>query len=192
MFGQCDDMSAEAVPQSNQDCECRIILHALKTWTDARKGDELPAFADLAGMVNSAGEQEILTENQFLILVDAHLPNSVVIFYGSDLPKLVGQRNVRRSLQSFLPVALSGIFSDACMEAVNNGDVVNRHGMINTPSGASVFYRSIFMPLRSENKHPDCTYVFGAFSSEDVGGERITRPKLARLWGRPIKYPRIK
>ena len=168
MSGQCDDMSAEAVPRSNQDRERRIILHALKTWTDARKGDENPNLTDLAG------EQEVFTQNQFLINFDTYSNISVVIFYGSELPKAVGQRNVGTSLQSFLPTALSEIFSDACMEAVNSGDVVNRYGMIKTPSGASVLYRSIFMPLRSEKNHPDFTFVFGAFCIEDGGGEHIS------------------
>ena len=180
MSGQYDDMSAEAEPRSNQDRERRITLHALKTWTDARKGDELPFLDDLFGIAGLAGEQEEFMENQFLIMFDINLKNPVVIFYGSELPKVVGQREADTGLQLFLPAALSEIFSDACMEAINNGAVIKRHGMINTPSGASVLYRSIFMPLRSEKEHPDYTYVFGAFSNEDGGRGHHNPSKLVR------------
>ena len=169
MSGQYDDMSAEAEPRSNQDRERRITLHALKTWTDARKRDKIPYLANLFGITSLAGEQKEFTENQFLIMFDINLKNSVVIFYGSELPKLVGQRKVDTGLQRFLPAALAEIFSDACKEAINNCAVIECHGMINTPSGVSVLYRSIFMPLRSEKEHPNYTYVFGAFSNEGGG-----------------------
>lgn len=174
MSRQCNGMTVEAEPQSDQDVERRITLHALKTWTDAWKGEKMPELSDLAGEKKLAGTQQIFTDNQFLILFDTHLNNSVVLFYGSKLPKAVGPRHMGSSLQGFLPTALSRVFSDAIMKAVNNDTVVNRDGTINTKCGASLLYRSIFMPLRLGEDHPNCTYVFGAFSHQRSDSEHIS------------------
>ncbi len=172
MTGQCDDMSAEAAFRSDQGSERRTILHALKSWTNAREDGEIPDLVSLTRRANMAGGQEIFTENQFLIMFDVYSTNSVVIFYGSELPNAPLRRNVGNSLQSTLPATLKEIFHDACMAAVDSGDVVYRHGMISAPSGAGVLYRSIFMPLRSPS-HSDRIYVFGAFSNEDGGAELL-------------------
>ncbi len=170
--GQVDEISTAATPRPDQGRERRTTLRALKAWTDAREGNEIPDFAGLTGILDMAGEHEVFTENQFLIMIEAYSTTPVVIFYGSELPNMLAPRHVGHSLQRILPAALRDIFHEACGEAADNGDVVHRHGMIGTPSGADVLYRGIFMPLRSAS-HPDRIYVFGAFSNEDGGAELL-------------------
>lgn len=176
MSGHREEISAGALPRPPQGIapegyERRTTLQALKTWNAAGADDDIPELTDLTGGSAMAVEQELFTENQFLIMVNADTTESVIIFYGSDLPNMLGPDNVGNSLQRTLPAALKDIFQDACMEAVNNGNAVYRNGMVDTPSGNDVLYRSIFMPLRAVS-HPARVYVFGAFSNES-GGERL-------------------
>lgn len=172
MSGHCDDMSAEAALLSDQGCERRAILRALKSWTDAREDDEIPDLASLTRKANMAGGQEIFTENQFLIMFDIYSTDSVVIFYGSELPNALTRRDVGKSLQCTLPATLKELFLDACMAAVESGEAICRQGMISALSGAGVLYRSIFLPLRAAS-YADRIYVFGAFSNEDGGAELL-------------------
>lgn len=170
--GQFCEISSAATPRPDQGHERRTTLRALKAWTDAREDNEIPDLVGLTGILDMAGEHEVFTENQFLIMLEAYSTNTVVIFYGNELPNMLARRHVGNSLQRTLPAALRDIFHEACREAVDNGDVVYRHGMIGTPSGADVLYRGIFMPLRSAS-NPDRIYVFGAFSNEAGGAERL-------------------
>lgn len=172
VYEHFDDMSAEAPPRPQQYRERRATLCALKTWTSARKEDEIPDLASLTGKPEPGQEQEAFTENQFLILFEPRSSNSVMIFYGNELPTMPGRRNVGNSLQQTLSPSLRNTFRDACVEAVEKGDVVHRRGMIDTPSGATVLYRSIFMPLRSGGQS-DRIYVFGAFSNQEGGAELL-------------------
>ena len=169
---QCDDVSAKATPRPQPHRERRATLRALKTWTAARNEDEMPVLASLTGGPGLEGEQEALAENQFIILFEPRSSNSVVIFYGSELPQMLGPRNLGNGLQQTLPLCLRDTFREACMEAVEKGDVVYRDGRINTLSGADVLYRSIFMPLRSGSQS-DRIYIFGAFSNEAGGAELL-------------------
>lgn len=170
--GQCDENPAETAPRSGHCRERRTTLRALRTWTDAKEDDKIPDLAGLTGRADPAGEREVFAENRFLIMLEAHSMNPVVIFYGSELPNMPVRRKVGNSLQNSLPAALRDIFHDACMAAADNGDVVYRHGAIGAPCGAGVLYRGIFMPLRSAS-HPASTYVYGAFSNEKGGAELL-------------------
>ena len=162
------DKSVETSPRYQPDRERRATLRALKTWTTAQHEDEIPDLASLTGKPSLEEEQKVLTENQFLILFEPYTSNSVVIFYGSELPNMLEQRNLGNDLQQTLPSCLRDLFHEACREAVEKGDVVYRDGSIYTPSGADVLYRSIFMPLRSDN-FSNRIYIFGSFSNQDGG-----------------------
>ena len=172
MYGRRDETSAEATARPIPDGERRCTIRALKSWNNAREDDDIPNLTDLTVEADMANEQDVFTEDQFLIMFEAHTSNSVVIFYGGELPKLRIRRNLENSMQQTLPKALKKTFQDACMEAVSISDVVYRHGMITASSGNSVLYRSIFMPLRSDSQ-PDRIYVFGAFSNEQGGTELL-------------------
>ena len=117
-----------------------------------------------------AGQREVFTAIQFLILFEPYSSNSVIIFYGHDLPKLPSLRMAGKNLHETLPAALKGIFHVACMEAAGNGNAVYRHGSIRSPSGVDVLYRGIFMPLRSASQN-DRIYIFGSFSCERGGAD---------------------
>ena len=119
-----------------------------------------------------AGLPKVFSDNQFLIMFEAQTENSVVIYYGENLPNMPVRRDSGNNMLQSLPTALKEIFQDACLEAVNKSDVVYRHGMIKAPTGDSILYRSIFMPLRSDTQ-PDRIYVFGAFSNETGGTELL-------------------
>ncbi len=141
--------------------ERRATLLALKAWRSACENDSRPDLNDLSG---KAGGQDVFTDNQFLIRTAPMSDNSVVMFYGDALPKVPGRRNMGISVQNFLPNALKDIFREAYEEAANSDKEVYRQGEITTASGESVLYRSIFMPLRSDNL--EYNYIFGAFSNE--------------------------
>lgn len=173
MSEQGNDVSGEAVSLADQDRERRTTLRALKSWSNARVDGAIPGLADLTGNSKMMEGREIFTENQFLIMFEAYSTNLVVIFYGSELPDMLVGQTIGHNLKQSLPMALKDVFLEACMEAVDGGDVVYRHGMISVPSGAGVLYRSIFMPLRS-GSDPDRIYIFGAFSNEAGGGEHLT------------------
>lgn len=172
MSEQDDDMSGETVSLAAPGRERRATLRALKSWSNARVDDAIPDLANLTGTSEMMEAQEIFTGNQFLIMFEAYSTNLVIIFYGSELPEMLVGQAVENNMRQSLPMALKNVFQEACMEAVNDGDVVYRHGMINAPSGAGVLYRSIFMPLRS-GSDPDRIYIFGAFSNEAGGGEQL-------------------
>ncbi len=171
-FGHSDKTSAEAIPQPIPGGERRSTLRALKSWNEAREDGDIPNLARLTVKADRVDELDVFTDNQFLIMFEAHTSNSVFIFYGGELPKLRIRRNLESSMQQTLPKALKATFQDACLEAVSISDVVYRHGMITASSGDSVLYRSIFMPLRSDSQ-PDRIYVFGAFSNEQGGTELL-------------------
>ena len=169
MCEQGGDMSGETASLADPDRERRATLRALKSWSNARVDNDIP---DLTGKSEMMEELEIFTEHQFLIMFETYSTNLVIIFYGSELPEMLVGQTVGNNMRQSLPMALKDVFQEACMEAVDGGDVVYRHGMINAPSGAGVLYRSIFMPLRS-GSDPDRIYIFGAFSNEAGGGERL-------------------
>ena len=168
MSAQCTEMSTG--PQTGH--ERRTTQRALKAWTEARLDDEMPDLAGLTGGSDMIEDCEVFTANQFLIMIEAYTSNTVVIFYGSELPNMLVRRNLGNSLRQTLPSALRKIFRDACMEVVEHGAAVYRHGMISPSSGGGVLYRSIFMPLRSGSRSQHI-YVFGAFSNELGGTERL-------------------
>lgn len=168
MSAPCAEMSAE--PQTGP--ERRTTQRALKAWTEAREDDEMPDLASLTGGPDMSEEREVFTANQFLIMIEAYTSNTVVIFYGGDLPNMLVRRNLGHSLRQTLPSALREIFRDACGEVAERGEAVYRHGMIITSSGDGVLYRSIFMPLRSGSRSQHI-YVFGAFCNEPGGTERL-------------------
>lgn len=145
--------------------ERRATLIARTAWTSGCENDSIPNLIDLSRNAVEAGKQMIFTDNQFVIMVDPYLANSVFIFYGNALPNVLGRRNARISVQDFLPNALKAIFIEAFNEAAKSDKEVYRQGEITTASGEGVLYRSVFMPLRSDsqNKH---NYIFGAFSNE--------------------------
>ena len=171
-FGHREETSAEAIPQPFPGRERRRTLRALESWNNARQDDDIPHLTDLTVKADMVDEWDVFTENQFLIMFEAHTSNSVIIFYGDDLPDMLDRHNAGNSMQQNLPASLKGIFQDACREAVDRGGVVHRHGMITASSGDSVLYRSIFMPLRSDNQ-ADRTYIFGAFSNQEGGTELL-------------------
>lgn len=164
-FEHSDETSAEAILQPFPGRERRSTIKALKCWNGAREGDDIPNLTGLTVKADMTNERDVFTESQFLIMFEAHTSNSVVIFYGSDLPNMLHQRNGENSMQQTLPASLKSIFQEACLETVDKGDMVTRHGAITASSGDSVLYRSIFMPVRSDSQ-PDRIYVFGAFSNE--------------------------
>ncbi len=168
MSAQCTKMSAS--PQTGH--ERRTTQRALKAWTEARVDDELPDLAGLTGGPDMTEDREVFTANQFLIMIEAHTSNTVVIFYGSELPNRLVRRNLGHSLRQTLPLALREIFRDACGEVLEHGETVYRHGKISTLPGDGVLYRSIFMPLRT-GSHSEHIYIFGAFSNELGGTERL-------------------
>ena len=144
--------------------ERRATLLAQKAWSSACENDSRPDLNELSDNAVKAGQQDVFTENQFLIMIDPNTEYSVFIFYGHALPQVPGRRNAGISAQNFLPNALKDIFLDACEETVDSDKEVYRQGEITTASGESVLYRSIFMPLRSDNLEHN--YIFGAFSNE--------------------------
>ena len=156
----------------NQGRERRATLRALNIWSSARENGEIPLLSSLTESAHRAGQREVFTANQFLILFEPYSSNSVIIFYGHDLPELPSLRMAGKNLHETLPAALTGIFHDACVEAAGNGDAVYRHGSIRLPSGVDVLYRSIFMPLRSASQNGRI-YIFGAFCSEQNGTELL-------------------
>lgn len=170
--GQCDEIPTEAPPLSDHRGERRATLRALEIWSNAREHDDIPFLANLNGGANMAEQRKGFTENQFLILFEPYPSNSVVIFYGAELPDLPILRVVGKNLHETLPAVLRDIFHDACLEAADSGDAVYRHGMIRPPSGAHALYRSIFMPVRSES-HADRIYIFGAFSIKEDGAKLL-------------------
>ena len=171
-FGRSEPISAEAIPQPLRGRDRRLTLRALKSWNESREDGKNPDLTRLTVQANMMDERDVFTENHFLIMVDAHTSNTVVIFYGDNLPNMLHQNNLGNSLQQTLPASLKGIFQDACLEAVKTSDVVYRHGMITAASGDSVLYRSIFMPLWSDSQ-TDRIYVFGAFSNEEGATELL-------------------
>ena len=86
--------------------ERRITLRALKSWTNVRNDDEIPDLAVLSSKANKASKREVFTEKHFLIRVDAASENSVVIFYGADLPESPGRRTEGKGLRHSLPAVL--------------------------------------------------------------------------------------
>lgn len=172
MTDQSNLMSEEPASRPDRGRERRVTQRALKAWTEAHYDDSLPTLANLTGSAEMADEYEVFTDNQFLIMYEASSTDLVVIFYGDDLPNMLVRRNLGNSLKHSLPPAMKNIFHDACMEAIDHGDTVYRHGMISTPSGDGVLYRSIFMPLRTETD-PNRVYVFGAFSNEAGAAGRL-------------------
>ena len=166
MSAPCNDTSAD--PQTHPGHERRATQRALNAWTKAREDDELPDLASLTGGPDMIEDREVLSANHFLIMIEAYSSNTVVIFYGSELPNMLVRRNVGKSLRKTLPSALREIFQDACTEVADNGEAVHRQGVISTSSGDGVLYRSVFLPLRSAGQ-PERIYVFGAFSNEQGG-----------------------
>ena len=169
---QSHGISAATAPVFDQGRERRATLRALNIWSSAREHGEIPLLTSLTARAHRAGQREVFTANQFLILFEPYSSNSVIIFYGHDLPELPLLRMAGKNLHETLPAALKGIFHGACMEAAGNGDAVYRHGSIRSPSGVDVQYRSIFMPLRSASQN-DRIYIFGAFCSEQGGTELL-------------------
>ena len=166
MSAPCNDTSAD--PQTHPSHERRATQHALNVWTKAREDDELPDLAGLNRGPDMIEDREVLSENHFLIMIEAYSSNTMVIFYGSELPNMLARRNVGENFRKTLPSTLREIFQDACMEVADNGEEVHRQGVISTSSGDVVLYRSVFLPLRSAG-HPERLYVFGAFSNEQGG-----------------------
>ena len=93
MSVHCSDMSLETPPQSEQGHERRATERALMAWTDARLDNELPDLAGLTGEFELVDETEIFTENQFLIMIETYTSNTVVIYYGNQLPNKLERRN---------------------------------------------------------------------------------------------------
>ncbi len=169
---QSHGISAATAPVFDQGCERRATLRALNIWSDARENGEIPLLTSLTARAHRAGQREVFTANQFLILFEPYSSNSVIIFYGHDLPELPSLRMAGKNLHETLPATLRSIFHGACTEAAGNRDAVYRHGSIRSPSGVDVHYRSIFMPLRSASQN-DRIYIFGAFCSERGGAELL-------------------
>ena len=169
---QSHGISAATAPVFDHGHERRATLRALNIWSNAREHGEIPFLSSLTERAHMAGQREVFTANQFLILFEPDSSNSVIIFYGRDLPERPSLRMAGKNLHETLPAALTGIFHDACVEAAGNGDAVYRHGSIRLPSGVDVLYRSIFMPLRSASQNGRI-YIFGAFCSEQNGTELL-------------------
>lgn len=180
--GFSDQNSADQSPQSNENTkgakpsrqghERRVTLQALKIWNKIPKHDNIPDLSGLCLVGDGENSQFILAENQFLIMVDDNPLNSVIIFYGSDLPNQPAYRDADSNLQLSLPASLRSLFQDACREAVESLEVVYRQGKISTKSDVGVLFRSIFLPLRSGH-NPERCYVFGSFSNDVGGGDSL-------------------
>ena len=152
--------------------ERRATLIARTAWTSGCENDSIPNLIDLSRNAVEAGKQMIFTDNQFVIMVDPYLANSVFIFYGNALPNVLGRRNVGINVQNFLPHALKDIFLEAYKEAAKSNKEVYRRGEITIASCEGVLYRSVFMPLRSDRQN-NHKFIFGAFSNETGSTELL-------------------
>ena len=138
--------------------ERRATLWALNIWLAARGGAELPSLAHLFD-----GERGFLGD-EFLIKVDPETLHSVFIVCGDDLPLPLGARSAGKPVRRAVPSQLRRLFCDASAEAVHRGAAVHGTGVLHLESRADIRYRSVFLPVRSDDEH-DHMYVFGAFAS---------------------------
>lgn len=138
--------------------ERRATLQALNTWMAARGDQEIPSLARLFD-----GQRAFLG-NEFLIKVDPVTLDSFFIVCGADLPLPFGARSVGKPVRCAVPSHLRHLFCDASAEAAHRGVAVSRTGALHLESRDDIRYRSIFLPVRSDDEH-DNMYVFGAFTS---------------------------
>lgn len=138
--------------------ERRATLRALNTWLAARGGDELPGLAHLFD-----GERGFLGD-EFLIKIDPETRHSVFIVCGDDLPLPLGARSAGKPVRRAVPSQLRHLFCDASAEATHRGVAVHGTGALHLESGSDIRYRSVFLPVHSDDEQ-DHMYVFGAFGS---------------------------
>ena len=138
--------------------ERRATLQALNAWLAARGDDEVPSLTSLFN-----GRRAFLG-NEFLIKVDPETLDSIFIVCGDDLPLPLGARSTGKPVRRAVPSQLRHLFCDASAEAAHRGVAVSRTGALYLESRAEIRYRSIFLPVRSDDEH-DHMYVFGAFTS---------------------------
>ena len=138
--------------------ERRATLQALNTWLAARGDGEVPSLASLFD-----GQRGFLG-NEFLIEVDPVTLDSIFTVCGADLPLPLGARSVGKPVRGAVPSYLRHLFCDASAEAVHRRVAVSRTGALYLESRADIRYRSVFLPVRSDDEH-DHMNVFGAFGS---------------------------
>ena len=142
-------------PMSN---ERRATQQAANAWLAARGDDDVPSLGRLFD-----GRRSVLS-NEFLIKVDPETLDSIFLVCGSDLPLPLGTRSAGISVRSAAPSQLKHLFCDASAEAAHRRIAVRRTGALYLESQAEILYRSVFLPVGSDNGR-DHTYVFGAFGS---------------------------
>ncbi len=145
--------------------ERRATLQALNAWLAARGDDDVPSLASLFD-----GRRAFLG-NEFLIKVDPETQDSIFIVCGGGLPLPLGARSVGKPVRGAVPSHLRHLFCDASAEAVQRRVAVSRTGALYLESRADIRYRSIFLPVHSDDEH-DHMYVFGAFGSTANDGVR--------------------
>ncbi len=138
--------------------ERRATLQAANAWLAARGDDDVPSLGRLFD-----GRRTIL-DNEFLIKVDPVTLDSIFIVCGDDLPLPLGARSAGIPVRSPAPPHLRHLFCDASAEAAHRRIAVRRTGALYLESQAEILYRSVFLPVGSDDGH-DHTYVFGAFGS---------------------------
>lgn len=138
--------------------ERRATLRAFNTWLAARGSGEVPSLAHLFD-----GERGFFGD-EFLIKVDPVTLDSVFIVCGDDLPLPLGARSTGKLVRRAVPSQLRHLFCDASAEAAHRGVAVHRTGALHLESGSDIRYRSVFLPVHSDDER-DHLYVFGAFGS---------------------------
>lgn len=138
--------------------ERRATLQAMNAWLTARGDDDIPSLASLFD-----GRRTVLG-SEFLIKVDPVTLDSIFIVCGDGLPLALGAQSAGKPVRAAVPSHLRHLFCDASAEAAHRRIAVRRTGALYLESRDDIRYRSVFLPVSSDDDH-DHMYVFGAFGS---------------------------
>ena len=138
--------------------ERRGTVQAMTAWANITGEGGLPALSDLLGRHRAILRQE------FLLKSDPIPGLSVFILCGDTLRSLLGRSPLGATFWEHMPRPVRDTLSEACAAALKQGAPIQEEGGFEIGTGATVRYRGIFLPLRS-NSRTEADYLFGAYGS---------------------------
>ena len=127
-------------------------------WAGLTREGGIPALSDLLGQHRTISRQE------FLLKADLIPRFSVFILCGDTVGALLGQSVLGATLWECMPQPVRNTLSEACAAALKQGAPIQDERGFEIDTGATVRYRGVFMPLRS-NRRAEADYLFGAYGS---------------------------
>lgn len=147
------DLAPDSVPG-----ERRGTVRAMAAWAGLIGEGGIPAFSDLLGRHRAISKQE------FLLKTDPIPHLSVFILCGEMLQSLLGRSPLGATFWERMPRPVRDALSEACAAALKQGTPIQDEGGFEMDSGATLRYRGVFMPLRSDGR-VESEYLFGAYGS---------------------------